>query len=319
MDHSQGINLPPSELKRLTVLDWIYDNGGNIAGAMVDLNPLFEERDGDDGRALMAELRDFQVQRWADLIGDGMSMVSSCSLTPSGIAYIEAIRRRRDDPMRRRMAARDAVLRWLYASNVKGNPAPDMSDFTPSPYGTFYGLDFTAQETVQAITWLMDQDYLKGAKGWSSTRAAGARITTKGEQLVESGGSVNDVAPASAAAHAPVTVKVKASRNININTNSPSATQSVTITEDNRSQVVNVADALEGMLGALGLDAPRTMEAQAIVRDLREMSAEPLPEPGRLRQLLDKAASVAIAGTGKAAGSALAALIAETVKGLSGG
>lgn len=267
---------------------------------------------------LTADLRDFRDRGWASL-DERLSGIAACSLTPSGIAYIEDMRKRRDDPMRRRMAARDAVLRWLYASNVKGNPVPDISDFTPSPHGTFYGLDFTEQETAQAMAWLMDQDYLKGAKGWSSTRAVGARITTKGEQLVESGGSVNDVAPASAAAHAPVTVKVKASRNVNINTNSAGATQSVTITKDNRRQVINVADALEGMLGALGLDATRTIEAQAIVRDLREVSAEPSPEPGLLHQLLDKAASVAITGTGKAVGSAVGALVAEAIKGLSGG
>lgn len=46
MDHSQGVNLPPSELKRLKVLGWIYDNGGNIASATVDLGPLFDVREG---------------------------------------------------------------------------------------------------------------------------------------------------------------------------------------------------------------------------------------------------------------------------------
>lgn len=68
-------------------------------------------------------------------------------------------------------------------------------------------------------------------------------------------------------------------------------TQSVTIIEDNRRQVVKVADALEGMLGALGLDTARAMEAQADVRGLREVSAEPSPEPGPIRQLLNKATS----------------------------
>jgi hypothetical protein len=311
MDLSPGYDLAPAWIDRLKVLDWIYDNGGN-SGAVVELDPLLAAPEW--GTAKWAELRNLQDKGWVEPQRNPHKWI----LTPAGIDFIENIRRLRGDPIGRRKAARDAVLRWLYASKVGGVASPDISNLATSPYRMFYGHAFTEHETTDATAWLKEEGYLNGKGAWGGVIARPG-ITTKGERLVESGRSVNDVVPASGAAHAPVTVKVKASRNVNINTNSPGATQSVTITEDNRRQVVNVADALEGMLGALGLDATRTTEAQAIVRDLREVSAETSPEPGRLRQLLDKAASVAIAGTGTAAGSALVALIAEAVKGLGGG
>jgi hypothetical protein len=38
IDLSQGFDLPPSSVERISVLDWIYDNGGNV-GEAVNLGP----------------------------------------------------------------------------------------------------------------------------------------------------------------------------------------------------------------------------------------------------------------------------------------
>jgi hypothetical protein len=200
---------------------------------------------------------------------------------------------------------------------VRGTAYPVLSAFASSPYGLFYGHAFTKAETEDATVWLKDAGFLAGSGSWGGG-VGRPRLTTPGERLVESGRSVNDDTPPNAAADAapPLNVTVVGSHNVNIAANSAGASQSVTLTQDNRSEVAGVADALEASLGLLGLDAARAVEAEDVAQELRQASESPSPQPGPVRELLNKAKSVAMAGTGTAVGSAIVALAEQALAGL---
>lgn len=314
MDLSPGYNLPAALLNRLTVLDWIYDNGGKIPGTSVAVGDLFQDRQPEERLGLTADLRDFEGRGWVGL-DERASGIATVTVQPAGVAFIESIQRQRGDTVGRRRAARDAVLRWLFDCNVEGKSSPVISAFSESPYGFYYGHAFTETERKDATGWLKEKGYLKGAGAWGGMIARPS-ITANGESLVESGRSVNDVSPASTAADAPpsVMVTVKDSTNVNVAALSPGATQSATITADHRHQVLNVADALEEALTVLGLDSVRVADARAIIHDLRQIGGESGPEPGRLRELLGKAATVAVAGTGTAIGSGVVSLVKRALE-----
>lgn len=136
--------------------------------------------------------------------------------------------------------------------------------------------------------------------------------------VAESGRSVNDESSSTVPADAPGAVNItnSDSQNANLAANSPDATQSMTINADNRKQIVAVADALERSLPILGLDEAVTSEAKVVAQHLRQISAEPEPDRGRIMQLLDKASSVAISGAGSAIGAGIAALAKQALQGL---
>jgi hypothetical protein len=102
---------------------------------------------------------------------------------------------------------------------------------------------------------------------------------------------------------------------------SPGAVQSATVTmnEDTQSLLLPVAENLDGLLRAnnlLGLDAANTEEALQVVSDLRRAAAESGVDGGVLRQLLQKAQTVAIAGTGSMMGQGVVALAHQALRGL---
>jgi hypothetical protein len=284
---------------------------------MVSLMDLFNgrEKPGDDVTA--ADLREAESEGHLTLheaLGYGGW---SCQLTSAGAGFVEEIRHQRGDLIRRRMAARDALLHWLYDCNASGNPRPITSDISKTAYGTYLGLDFNEQELKDAALWLLDFGFINGSKAWGSGVPRPA-ITPLGQSVAESGRSVNEEASSTVAADAPgaVNITISDSPNVNLAANSPGATQSMTVTADNRKQIVVVADALEQSLPLLGLNEAATSEAKVVVRDLRQMSAVPEPDPGGIKQLLDRASSVAIAGTGSAIGAGIAALAQQALTGL---
>jgi len=76
------------------------------------------------------------------------------------------------------------------------------------------------------------------------------------------------------------------------------------------------ADTLNGLLDVLGLDNDQRQEALATVTDLRTLADDAEPEPGRIVQLYDKAASVAVAGCGAAVGEAIVHLVRHAFQAL---
>lgn len=322
MDLEPGYNLPESTVRLLVMLDWIYDaverqSGEQFTGNLVMLTDLFDDQAQADKQTTAAELRDAKSQGWL-ILHESLGFGGwSGVMTPEGSRFVESVRGKRADLVGRRRAARDAVLRWLYDCKASGQRQPDISGFALTGYLLYFGLAFTDQELTDATAWLLDSGYINGQKAWGGLVPRPA-ITPKGESVVESRRSVNDDANPTVSADAPgaLNITITDSKNVNFAANSPGASQSMTLSEDNRKQVLAVADAFEVALPLLGLNDEQTRESAALIRDLKAISAEPAPDPSRLRQVLDKAASIAIAGTGTAIGAAIASLAMQAIQGL---
>lgn len=226
-------------------------------------------------------------------------------LTPAGIDFVNDVRQRRGDTVGRWRAARDAVLRWLYDRKVAGEPSPVMTRDGLGGTARYYGHAFTDQELDDAAAWLEENGYLRGSGSWGGG-VPRPSITASGEQVVESGRSVHDVTPATTVADAPaVSINVTGSSGVNVAANSPGATLSTNLTQDQRHQVVQLADALDQMRGqVLGLDPHNVEAAGEVAERLRALAGEPAPDRGRLRAALDQTAEIAVSGTAKAAGGA---------------
>lgn len=321
-DLSPGYNLPDPWSARLALLDWLYDNGGRNPGTFIELGPLFDNLDADDGgrdeqQAVAARLRDLESRGWVRLqetLGWGGW---SGQLTQDGIDFVGEVRRQRGDTVGRRRAARDAVLRWLYDRKAAGQANPVMNAGGLGGYASYYGHAFTEQELNDAAGWLKEKGYLRGTGSWNGGIPRPG-ITAEGEQIVESGRPVHDVTPSTAAADIPaLAINVTGSSGVNIAAYSPGAQQSMTLTQDQRHQVLQVAEALDQMRGqALGLN-PRDAEvAGEVVAHLRELVDEPDPDRSHLRAALDQAAEVALSGTATAVGGALVALVQQATQAL---
>ncbi|MGY1667579.1 hypothetical protein [Geodermatophilus sp. SYSU D00696] len=324
MDLARGYNLSPSVLFRLRLLDWIADNGGPM-GVLVDLAPLFNDQEPEDAEAIAGSLR---FLREDGLIGLNTPLGYrgwSCFVRPAGLGLIEKLRTARGDLLGRRKAARDAFLSWLHDRTLHGDPHPQFNDFYASDYGTYYGHEFTSDEINTAARWLMDEGYIKGTATFGGGLARPS-ITTRGERVLESGRSVNDFSPA--AANMPTApsdastvnnyFNVTGSPGAAIAANSPGTVQTVTVTmtEDNRRQVAAVADQLEALvrLGALGLDEEQTAQAEAAVAELRQVTDQPVVEPGVVRRALESAKDVAVSGTGSVIGQGVVAAVTQALQ-----
>lgn len=75
-----------------------------------------------------------------------------------------------------------------------------------------------------------------------------------------------------------------------------------------------IAGTLNGLLDVLGLDDDQRQEAGATVTHLRRLADEPQPEAGRLVQLYEKAATVAVSGSGAAVGEAVVHLVRHALQ-----
>jgi hypothetical protein len=200
-------------------------------------------------------------------------------VAPEGAAFVESVRIKRADIVGRRRAARDAVINWLYERVAAGVNMPNIEDFWLTTKALYYGQHFATHEVDQATLWLRDEGYVTG----SAAMGAGLirmNITAKGDNVVESGRSVNDAAQPEPAIGG---IFISGSHNV-VQSGSPGATQRVTTTTtDHRQQTIQFADLLEQSLPVLGLP-PDTSGLPAELR-----SAAHQDDPGILMTVLQKA------------------------------
>lgn len=326
MDFSPGYTLTDNWIRRLAILDWITDNGGSNPATFVSLGPLFEDT-GDIGRqqALAFELRDFQNRGWLRL-DEALAFGGwSSTMTPVGIDVVDDVRRHRGDAVSRRKAARDALLRWLYDQKAAGRTSPVLSEISSSPYGFYYGDQFPAEEIERASGWLKDRGYLKGQGSMGAAGPLRPSITSQGEDLVEAGHTASESSPSSPAVDAPLAVAahpiastvvhVTGSNNV-IQAGSPGATQSASVTQEHRQQVLAVADVLEQALPGLLLNGDQQREVEATVVELRAAAQQSTPEVGRIRASLSRAGDAALMSTATGLGTMISGYIQQALDGL---
>lgn len=317
VDLSVGFNLSSELSERIAVLDWIHDEELASPGHAPDLGPLLQKFPLERRQTLMNEIRDLATEGFLHLHSALSFSGTSCQMTASGRQFVGEVRQRRGDTVARRRATRDAFLRWLYETKMNGVATPQLSEFSVSPFGSFFGRAFTDNEIRDAQLWLRDQGLISGQATWGGPIPR-PFISDLGETVVESGQSVNDSAALALAAGIGELniISVSNSSHTQIANHSPGAVQSAELSFDSRQQVVLAAKALLQALPVLGLDSDGQREAERIGRELEDLAAQESPDRGVLEQLLDSAMSIAISGTGKALGSAVVHLAEQAIAAL---
>jgi hypothetical protein len=253
---------------------------------------------------------------WYVLPHDGPpGMRYRAMLIETGVQVMRQIRQRRADPAARRVAARDALLRWAYERDADGEQPVTASAFTLSRYARFLstrGDLFSYTEITSAVDWLARHGYLHAAG------IGGDMIVTimeKGEHTVETGRSTRDDSPVQPAA---TSITITGSRNVNVAAHSPGASQAITgtVNEEAQQLLADLADYLQQYAAQLAgaSDVPR--RTAQIVVDLRGAAAEPAPDPGRVRRILGTVRQIGIGAAGVPAGAGLLDLVEKAAHAL---
>lgn len=312
MDLGDGWNLTSEQQCQLHLLDWLYDRADGQVDKSVAVDPAAVAVPA--GCTQPMPLRDTfgQLYRdrlvWYVLRPDGPPGIPDrAMLTEAGVQVMRQIQQRRGDPAARRVAARDALLRWAYERAAVGEQ-PAASCFVLSRYARFLstrGDLVSPVEITSAVDWLDRHGYLH------TTRTAGdtfVSITEKGEHTVETSRSTLDEPLARPAA---TSITITGSQNINVAAHSPCTSQAITgaVSEETRQLLTDLADYLQVHGAQLVVSGDSPHWTAQIVADLRDAAAEPAPDPGRVKKALDAARQIGIAAAGVPAGAGLLDLI----------
>jgi hypothetical protein len=255
VDLGNGWNFPEAVARRIRLLDYLADSHSE---SLIPPLPDWASEPGTKEHDLaVLDLRGFASEGWVDLSEDNGGGANA-RLTGTGWIFIEDVRAKRADRLRRFQAARDAVLRWLYEARLDGVTNPVIDGFDSSPFGQFYGQPFTASERDEAAKWLKDEGLIAGT-GTAQGTIPRPSITTEGMKVIDSGRSVNDGQPIAMAS--VITTHVTGNHNT-VQAGSPGAVQTVatTITDDHREQVLQLAGTVEQALAVLPSGAAAAAE-----------------------------------------------------------
>jgi hypothetical protein len=239
--------------------------------------------------------------------------VTDVTMTRLGTDVAEEFEHFRADPRKRAQAARSSVLQWLYDEYLQGSSSPNISKFSTSKYGTFYGAAFSEGEIMQATRYLRDQQLLQGKAGMGGPIAR-PQITTHGIQAVE-----HEDKPAAVVASERASVtnnfNIYNSSNFNVGAGD-SMNQSITLTSTQINDARMAGTAFSQTLPVLGIPEERQAEAKQVILDLEEETAAPAPQPGKLKSLLNKVIELAVLGTAEGAVGAVVSLAEKAIEGL---
>jgi hypothetical protein len=143
--------------REYALLDWLCAWEATESGVIPDLADMF---DGD----VPSDEMDSWFETLQDLDGRGLIRAyptfgvfgSGVQVTAHGRAETEARHRRRDDPLQRVLACREALLRWAYGVQK----ATSVADFLASPRAIYEGDAFTRADTDAAVTYLAGEGLL---------------------------------------------------------------------------------------------------------------------------------------------------------------
>lgn len=181
--NERGWTRSRDELLHDKILEWITTH--SVGGLIPDLQGFLDtnrEVTPDEVEAVVRTLEDEGLADVARTLG-GIGSTAAAP-TARGAALMRRIRDRRTDRRARAIAAREALLDWLYQQKRQGVAFPITTNVLLDPRGHFDGDPFTEDEISDAGTHLRDKDLLKasGAAGFPVLRA---EITTTGEEVVE--------------------------------------------------------------------------------------------------------------------------------------
>lgn len=302
----------PSALRQFLLLLNIKQFADYNRHRSADITGLYEEAEkfGLDWRAFDNDLETLLDKDWISY-EKASGRTNDVTITQQGVDAADEFRSFITDPRKRNIAARDAVLQWLYDEHLHGRSSPNIARFTISKYGKFYGDDFTETEISQATRILRERQFIRGtaAMGGSVIRP---EITALGIQKIED----QETPPAVAASEGAPVININNSGSMNLTTGGNNVSQSITLTSNQVDDVRKVATALREMLPILGIPAERQAEVVEVATELEQETNDPAPAPGRLKSLLNRMMEVLALGTAEGAVEALNGLAEKALENL---
>lgn len=260
-------------------------------------------------RASVAEIFDlFQCEGWGETQRYvGSKYTVHIMINGAGKAVLREYGEKSRARGRQVNACADALLDWLYEHDGQGVSS---SDFATDPRANYLGEPFDASIIREAAKSLKDQGVTTGT-GTMQGVMLRMNIAPAGRDIVDAFDS--DVRAwrtrELTGRQGDVNVRVDGSSAVTVAVHSLGASQTATvITTDHRTQIIGLADAFKQTLPVLGLAGGDQEQAEQLILELRQIGQEDEPEPGRIRKLLDGVKSMAVAGTGNAAGTGIVAL-----------
>lgn len=180
-------------LSRVRLLDTLYDFQPAELGQMASVNDVIPpgeltEHTEHLWRDLLRSLERDDLLKLSEAMGfEGTSMV----ITQTGREDVEARRARRSDPALRSMAARDAVVRWLYAQPA--HQAPAVHAIAEDENHFYEGQPLTVKDLDAAVDYLYEAGLVAGKPMMGGAIARPRLTKPEGIDCAEQyGGSVSD-------------------------------------------------------------------------------------------------------------------------------
>lgn len=163
------------------VLDWVYDqaNGNSMESVAILEYAESVGLDMNDAFTIVEACRD------AGLGNDDSTMGDPCvRLTSAGLAHVESMRRRRDDPALRARACRTNLLNWFYRQHIAAIHQPVTEEFSKAADAWHEGTRYTDIEIQHAAEYLSNKGLIKGSTVAELRGPIRADITPEGIDCV---------------------------------------------------------------------------------------------------------------------------------------
>jgi hypothetical protein len=298
-----------TEILRIQFLDWLYDSGSDRPGEQAVVVDFLGDKEPDHQtetvwRGILRELDNDGLIRLAESMG---FRGTSATLTGAGRVEVESRRKHRQNLARRNAAARDAVVRWVYA-----NPkAPDLSPMLIDPDSFYEGEPFDLADFDAALKYLLAKDLVKG-QDVAEFVLVYAELTDKGIDCAENlGGSVSDYLRRS---------QDGGGTTHNVNFNAPvsgaiawgnrDVTQTITSTGTLADELAVVVRAITEAVSVLGLSEEDARTLAGNTQVIEGELANENPDAGVVRTFMGRI----LAKLGNAANSALALVLSAYAK-----
>lgn len=265
------------------LLEWVYERARESDLGDVDILP-FAEENGLTAPQAFALLRYAKGKGTVDDRYSTMG-IPAANLTPQGINAMEERRRRRSSPVARSMAARRALLNWLWAQKDEGVEYPVVADILSTQESMFEGARLTVEDIGRAATYLDGKGLIRGVYIDQQRAPVKAEITAEGQDCVE---HFDGDSGAYEQRHRGTVYN-----NFLPNAKGVIIGEQQNFTQNNTDGVdptlfVQLAGYVGQVSGTLGMLEPDRMELERVARDLHAEATSPNPEPGRLRQLANQ-------------------------------
>lgn len=301
----------PSALRQRYLLHNIKQLADTSRHRSADVTGLYEEAEkfGLDWRAFDSDLKSLLENGWV-FYEKASGRTSDVSITQQGSDAADEFLSFITDRRKRNVAARDAVLQWLYDAHLRGAKSPNIAGFAISKFGKFYGDEFTEAEIDQATNVLHERGLIRGTASMGGG-VIRPDITALGIQKIE-----EEDMPAAVAASERTSVYINNSGNMNLTTGGSNVSQSITLTSNQIDDCRKVATALNQMLPILGIPEEHQTDAVQAAEELEQETNSPEPAQGRLKVLLSRVMEVLALGTAEGAVEALNGLAGKALESL---